>query len=114
MGKSNTVTVTVTAPAPVQTQLVLTATPPSGTAPLTFILTTALATAGPGGTRIPDKTVDLYENDVKISSGVTSSIGAISWQLTRGQGSYSYYTYFAGDATYAGCEAKRRAVRPGG
>lgn len=55
---------------------------------------------------LPNKTINVYRNGVKIASGKTSSYGTVWLSDTiTAPGSYSYFAEFPGDATYAGCRS---------
>jgi hypothetical protein len=73
----------------------------SGVAPLSITISGSLTDNA--GNPLPNKQINIYENNVKIAT-VTTTNGYYSYTLSKGVGSYTYQAEFPGDDTYAGCE----------
>jgi len=114
MGRSSTLTITLTTPPPVKVATVLTLAIDTTTryVPIDLHFTATLKDIY--GNPLNAKTIDLYENEVKMIPKTTNSAGVAEFTIYRAvTGTFNYYAVFAGDANYEGCEAEEsKAQQP--
>jgi hypothetical protein len=89
---------TTTTPPKMNTSIMMETNTYGGTAPYPIYLAATLTDIN--GAALNGKTVDLYENDVKILSATTAIMGVVEFNFTRNAGVYAYQTRFAGDDSY--------------